>query len=177
MSIPIEWPPKLLFSRRTAPTMRSRIFETTRAVGDRLVRNDEAISPESRCVRNDHPPPRPILSRWSQPQPGERSSHASGQDGLYSFSGLKPGLYDAIVQADGFRTLTRSAIVLNVHRRAAQRRQTQRVRLCRHLSGRDRQFGSPRHPRRNRQDERRRSAKGGEYSVSCELVVASLLRS
>jgi hypothetical protein len=49
---------------------------------------------------------------------GVRFRVTSNPDGLYSFPILKPGAYDAIVQADGFRTLTRSGIVLSVGDRA-----------------------------------------------------------
>jgi hypothetical protein len=49
---------------------------------------------------------------------GVRFRVSTNQAGLYNFSNLKPGTYDATVQADGFRTLTRSAIILNVGDRA-----------------------------------------------------------
>jgi hypothetical protein len=51
-------------------------------------------------------------------QRGTRFRTTTNSDGLYSFTDLKPGVYDALVQADGFRTLTRNSIVLNVGDRA-----------------------------------------------------------
>jgi hypothetical protein len=45
---------------------------------------------------------------------GTRFRTSTNQDGVYCFPGLKPGIYDATVQANGFRTLTRDAILLNV---------------------------------------------------------------
>ena len=50
---------------------------------------------------------------------GVRIRASTNEDGLYSFASLKPGTYDAIVQADGFRTLTRNGIGLNVGDRAS----------------------------------------------------------
>ncbi len=44
---------------------------------------------------------------------GSRQQSKTNTDGFYSFPGLKPGTYQATVQAPGFRTLTRT-IVLNV---------------------------------------------------------------
>lgn len=45
---------------------------------------------------------------------GTRVRTTSNKDGLYSFVGLRPGIYDVTVQADGFRTLTRDGVLLNV---------------------------------------------------------------
>ena len=45
---------------------------------------------------------------------GSRYQSVTNRDGLYRFPVLRPGIYDATVQANGFRTLTRSAIGLNV---------------------------------------------------------------
>ena len=41
---------------------------------------------------------------------GARSKAASDHDGSYLFHGLKAGLYQATVQAQGFKTLTRDGI-------------------------------------------------------------------
>lgn len=49
---------------------------------------------------------------------GIRLRTISNEEGVYSFPGLKPGTYDATVQADGFRTLTRDGIFLSVGDRA-----------------------------------------------------------
>lgn len=49
---------------------------------------------------------------------GVRIRALTNAEGLYSFTSLKPGTYDLTVQADGFQTLTRSAILLNVGDRA-----------------------------------------------------------
>lgn len=48
---------------------------------------------------------------------GFRFRTVTNQDGLYSFTALKPGAYDAIVQAEAFRTFTQD-IVLDVGDRA-----------------------------------------------------------
>jgi len=45
---------------------------------------------------------------------GIRQSTVTNKDGVYNISNLKPGTYVATVQAQGFRTLTRESIVLNV---------------------------------------------------------------
>jgi len=45
---------------------------------------------------------------------GIRQSTVTNNDGVYNISNLKPGTYVATVQAQGFRTLTRESIVLNV---------------------------------------------------------------
>src|SRR5512140_3051517 len=50
----------------------------------------------------------------SSQEKGPRFRTSTNKDGLYSFPALKPGAYDATVQKDGFRTLTRDAILLNV---------------------------------------------------------------
>ncbi|MBV8477079.1 MAG: carboxypeptidase regulatory-like domain-containing protein [Acidobacteriaceae bacterium] len=42
---------------------------------------------------------------------GARRQESTNQDGFYSFPSLNPGTYEATVQADKFRTLTRDAIV------------------------------------------------------------------
>lgn len=49
---------------------------------------------------------------------GFRFRTTTNQDGLYSFTALKPGAYDATVQADAFRTSTQDNIILNVGDRA-----------------------------------------------------------
>jgi len=49
---------------------------------------------------------------------GARRLTDANRKGFYSFSALNPGTYQATFQADGFRTLTREAIVLNVAERA-----------------------------------------------------------
>jgi hypothetical protein len=49
---------------------------------------------------------------------GARFRGRSNNEGLYRFAGLKPGTYDATVQSEGFRILTRGGIELNVGDRA-----------------------------------------------------------
>jgi hypothetical protein len=49
---------------------------------------------------------------------GIRQQSRTNGDGLYSIVGLKPGNYLATVQANGFKTLTRNGIVLQVEQRA-----------------------------------------------------------
>src|SRR5260370_38184294 len=50
---------------------------------------------------------------------GVRQQATTNGDGIYRFAGIKPGSYQATVQAQGFMTLTRDAIVLNVAQRAS----------------------------------------------------------
>lgn len=50
---------------------------------------------------------------------GALQQTSTNADGFYSFPGLKPGTYEATVQAERFRTLTREAIVLNVAERGS----------------------------------------------------------
>jgi hypothetical protein len=45
---------------------------------------------------------------------GTRQVAKSNAEGVYVLSGLKPGVYQATVQANGFKTLTRNGIVLQV---------------------------------------------------------------
>ena len=52
------------------------------------------------------------------PETGARIRGRSNNEGLYRFAGLKPGIYDATVQSEGFRILTRSGIELHVGDRA-----------------------------------------------------------
>jgi outer membrane receptor protein involved in Fe transport len=49
---------------------------------------------------------------------GVKQQADTNADGFYSFPDLKPGIYQATVQAQGFRTLTQDSIVLNVAERA-----------------------------------------------------------
>lgn len=49
---------------------------------------------------------------------GFRFRTVTNQNGLYSFTALRPGAYDATVQAEAFRTLTQDNIVLDVGDRA-----------------------------------------------------------
>jgi hypothetical protein len=49
---------------------------------------------------------------------GIRQQTLSNGEGLYSIGGLKPGSYLVTVQANGFKTLTRDGIVLQVEQRA-----------------------------------------------------------
>ncbi len=67
--------------------------------------------------QRESPIPGARLELRSQEE-GVRFRTTTSQEGLYSFAALKPGTYDATVQADGFRTLTRDGIVLNVGDRA-----------------------------------------------------------
>lgn len=48
---------------------------------------------------------------------GVRQRTRTNNDGIYSLPGLKPGTYSATVQAKGFKTVTRDAIVLNAAER------------------------------------------------------------
>lgn len=50
---------------------------------------------------------------------GVRHQTTTNQEGVYSLPALKPGTYVATVQAQGFKTLTREAIVLNTAERAS----------------------------------------------------------
>ncbi|MBV8829958.1 MAG: carboxypeptidase regulatory-like domain-containing protein, partial [Acidobacteriaceae bacterium] len=50
---------------------------------------------------------------------GVRYQEITNHQGFYSFASVKPGTYEATVQADKFRTLTQEAIVLNVADRIA----------------------------------------------------------
>jgi hypothetical protein len=50
---------------------------------------------------------------------GVRYQEVTNTAGFYSFASVKPGSYEATVEADNFRTLTQEAIVLNVADRAS----------------------------------------------------------
>src|SRR5580765_6958032 len=45
---------------------------------------------------------------------GVRRQTLTNQEGFYSFPSLKPGTYQATLQVQSFRTLTREAVVLDV---------------------------------------------------------------
>ncbi len=61
--------------------------------------------------------PRAHIELRSQER-GTRFRTTTNKEGLYGIPGLYPGSYDATVRAEGFRTLTRDGILLNVGDRA-----------------------------------------------------------